>query len=105
MNKITLAGMSALGLNLNTEIEGSVVAAAKQTTRKNVFALELTDAEGKSKRTAFVGAKSIDEGLLVQADEKSPITIAPGFELYQNQQNETWIRNKERANAKIEVIA
>ena len=103
MEKITLSGLSRFGLSLDSEIEGLMVTGVKQTNRKNVFALQMKNADGKRTVNAFVGAKSIEEGLLASTD-KGEAVIAPGFEVYRNNDNEAWIRNKATAQKKLEVI-
>jgi hypothetical protein len=96
--------LSKLGLNFDTEIEGCLVTEAKQTTRPNTFQLTIAkDANDKHPRKAFVGKKSIEQGLLGE-DDKGQAVIAKGFETYTNPQQEVWIRNKERALATLKAI-
>lgn len=102
MQKLTLAGLGAFGIQMDSAIEGLSVTGIKKTNRQNVFQIQMESTDGKVKRHAFVGSKSIEEGLL--GEENGVVKVLPGFETYQNQANETWVRNKSRALAKLEVI-
>jgi hypothetical protein len=102
MVKLTLAGLSSFGIQMDSAIEGLIVSAAKPTNRKNVFQLQLQDKDGKISKHAFCGAKSIDEGLL--GEENGQVFIQPGFETYTNAENEVWIRNKANASKKLAVL-
>jgi hypothetical protein len=101
MSKTTGLGLlSKFGINLNSEITGEVVTAAKSIeNRANVFGL--TTASGKK---FLAGKKSFDEGLLeTDKNDKGEeiVVVAKGFETYTNNQGEVWVRNKERAQTAI----
>lgn len=102
---IGLSGLAGFGLSLDAAIDGKLVTAAKATNRKNVFQMEIADDNtGKNKRHLFVGAKSIEEGMLLKDEETGEVTVAKGFEAYANADGEMWVRNKANASKKLEVI-
>lgn len=100
--KITLSGLGVLGINLDSEIEGMKVVAAKPTNRANAFQLSLESVDGKNKKSIFAGAKTIEEGLMEQAADGA-ILIAKGYDTF-NQDGAIWARNKSRAQGKIVAV-
>lgn len=106
MKTLTLAGLSALGLQVDNAVDGLLVLPGnvKATNRPNVYQITAQSGDGKRKVSFFVGKKSIEEGMLVQ-DDNGSIMISKEFETYTNNDQELWIRNKKSAQKKLEVIS
>lgn len=97
--------LSDLGLNLTSEIEGLVCTKLEETKRPKVFVATMVSDDGSISKKAYVGLKSLDEGLIAR-DEKGVARIVKGFETYKNanENNSTWVRNKANVMAKLDAI-